>query len=178
MIVRENTMIESQEELLKLLESAITKITLSSSNPRRNLPEQENYLKNRIKSFDKKFNSSNQETKIAISEACVELVSLYWDLLNNYLELYRDSKNQIFIKEYRNRAHEFDGIVDSLISRFEKQFDTNSGKIQVAYGQHLVHLYMLKLDVSKYLWQQPSPEYMSIFSKVNTILGDMKGKIK
>jgi len=160
--------------LQKTIDLEILKLKLSPQNPLMTFPEQEAYVKNHISYLYNKMNDTNSSEVAYNASIYIEVWSLYWKLIQGNFEMYKESKNDRFKKEYLIKVHELHSYIQSDISNFKRLYNTSKNEVKLQLGLLLVQLYSLYIDITPHYYQYSSGVHISIYTEVLNELEALK----
>lgn len=162
-------------ELNNIIENTILKLQLSPNSPLMTLPEQEKFIFEYLEKFHDEINrSSGLERAFAINNY-VQILELYWKLIESYFKANQGSKNPNTTRDAKLKVIDFiNKHLSSSIAHLKTIYQNESLEPKVVIGKSLARIYFIYTESAKNYFGQSSPEHMSIYTQAINDLEGMK----
>ncbi|MEE9238243.1 MAG: hypothetical protein V3U58_01640 [Thermodesulfobacteriota bacterium] len=161
--------VKSWEELNDLSERALLKARVSHGSTDTSV-EISQYVDSEFVKLNDLRNKATGLGKAQFWERMLEINHAYW----KYIKVFKDSEVPQDKKMYQEKSRALFNSVTTEIAHIKRDFKKAEEELKIGFGDCLVKAYLLYLDIGGEVWQQPSPEYHSIYAEAITGLEAIK----
>lgn len=119
---------------------------------------------------------NNQINKIGgLDKACLYKKYLkYLDIYVSYIISLKSSQDSIYRANYSRKANQLYSQVESVLASLKSDFKEATDEAKIIFGDCLIDANLVKLKLSKELFQRPSVDYRSILRDITNVLSMIK----
>lgn len=162
-------------KLNNVFEDTILKLQLSPDSPLMTFPEQEKFINEHLEMFHKEINRTRGLERASTINNYVQILELYWNLIETYIKANEDSKNPNFLREYKRKAIDFINThMISTISDLKSIYQDEASESKIEIGKSLARIYLIYTESAKRYFGHSSPEHTSIYTQALNDLEEMK----